>query len=174
MAEVLLARDMELGRLVALKLLAPRSPPIRCSSSAGREATAIASLNNTNVAVVYDRGSGWQPFIVMEYVAGRALKQIITGNAPLLGRGRGHASGARWRCSCLRSASSIATSSRRTFCPRGRHGVADFGVALGAGDDAHAARIRGRTADYIAPEQAQEAPRCASISTRSVWSSSRR
>ena len=84
MAEVLLARDRGLGRLVALKLLAPALADPTLVERFRREATAIASLNHPNVVVIYDHGvADEQPFIAMEYVDGRTLKQIIGDRAPL-------------------------------------------------------------------------------------------
>ena len=54
-----------------------------------REATAIASLNHPNVVVIYDHGvADEQPFIAMEYVPGRTLKQIIGGRRAARTRGR--------------------------------------------------------------------------------------
>ena len=85
MAEVLLARDTALGRRVALKLLAPQlaADPVFVERFR-REATAIASLNHPNVIVIYDHGvADGQPFIAMEYVPGRTLKEVITAGAPL-------------------------------------------------------------------------------------------
>ena len=118
MAEVVLARDPALDRLVALKLLAPALAvdPLFVERFR-REATAIASLNHANVVVIHDHGMAeGQPFIAMEYVAGRTLKQLITDGAPLP-PGRRAAMRLRrspaWRLR-MRSASSTATSSPRT------------------------------------------------------------
>src|SRR5215210_1068766 len=85
MAEVLLARDTALGRRVALKVLAPQlaADPIFVERFR-REASAIASLTHPNVIVVYDHGvADGQPFIAMEYVPGRTLKQVVTDSGPL-------------------------------------------------------------------------------------------
>ncbi len=162
MAEVLLARDVELGRLVALKLLAPAlaADPVFVERFR-REATAIASLNNTNVVVVYDHGvTDGQPFIVMEYVAGRTLKQIITGNAPL---SAGVAVGyARQVLDGVAAAHAVGII-HRDIKPQNllvreddTVKVADFGVARSAQETMltqHGSVVG--TADYIAPEQAQ-------------------
>jgi eukaryotic-like serine/threonine-protein kinase len=70
MAEVYLARDQSLDRLVALKALFPefaREPSF--VERFRREAQAAANLNHPNIVAIYDWGqeSGTY-FIVMEYV----------------------------------------------------------------------------------------------------------
>ena len=118
MAEVVLARDRALGRLVALKLLAPAlAADPAFVERFRREATAIASLNHPSVVVIYDHGvADGQPYIAMEYVPGRTLKQIIT-TARRSAPGRRHRvmRVRRWTGSRrpMPSASCIATSSRR-------------------------------------------------------------
>src|SRR5688500_16673160 len=79
MGEVYRARDTRLGREVAVKLLA--------SDTAGdsvqrerfvREARAASRLNHANIVTVYDIAeSNGNLFIVMEYVTGRTLAQVL-------------------------------------------------------------------------------------------------
>ena len=79
MGEVYRARDQRLRRDVAIKLLPPS-----LSSNAERlqrfeqEAQAAGSLNHPNIVTVYDVDvAGDISFIVMEYVAGRTLGDVI-------------------------------------------------------------------------------------------------
>ena len=79
MGEVYLARDVKLGRQVALKLL-----PIAFQSDSERvrrferEARAAAALNHPNIVTVYEVGE-WegQPFIATEFVEGETLAQRL-------------------------------------------------------------------------------------------------
>src|SRR5512137_2747662 len=85
MAEVFLAHDRSLNRRVALKALFPeyaREPSF--VERFRREAQAAANLNHPNIVAIYDWGqeSGTY-FIVMEYVEGRPLRELIRTEAPL-------------------------------------------------------------------------------------------
>jgi len=79
MATVLRARDTELGRIVALKILPPESA--RDADSVTRfkqEARAAAKLDHDNVARVFFCGEEkGLHFIAFEYVEGETLKQLI-------------------------------------------------------------------------------------------------
>ena len=86
MAEVYLGRDLRLDRPVALKVLNPelsRDPAF--VERFRREAQAAANLSHPNIVNVYDWGEaeGSHFFIVMEYVAGRTLSQLIRNDGPL-------------------------------------------------------------------------------------------
>jgi serine/threonine protein kinase/Flp pilus assembly protein TadD len=86
MGEVYLAEDTKLHRKVALKLLPAHFAQDRdFKSRFEHEATAAAALNHPNIITVYDRGEHeGRPFIVMEYVAGQGLDQLIAaGNIPI-------------------------------------------------------------------------------------------
>jgi serine/threonine protein kinase len=80
MGEVYKARDTRLGRTVALKLL----PPELAADPVSRrrllqEAQAASSLNHPNIVVLYDISSHeGRDFLVMEYVPGRTLKELIS------------------------------------------------------------------------------------------------
>jgi len=84
MATVYRAQDVMLGRTVAVKLLHER----RASDEAFlarfyREAQAAANLDHPNIVSVYDIGQdGNRHYIVMEYVEGRNLKELILESAP--------------------------------------------------------------------------------------------
>jgi serine/threonine protein kinase len=85
MAEVFLARDVRLGRPVALKVLATRlSSDESFVARFRREAQAAAALSHPNIVPVFDWGEAQGSyFIAMEYVPGRTLAELITDEAPL-------------------------------------------------------------------------------------------
>ncbi len=72
------ARDRELNRRVALKLLKepPAGSPVR--ERFRREAEAAAGISHPNVVQVFDAGEReGRPFIVMEFVEGRTLSAVL-------------------------------------------------------------------------------------------------
>jgi eukaryotic-like serine/threonine-protein kinase len=85
MATVYLAEDSSLGRKVALKVMADRySDDGEFVERFRREAQAAARLNHPNIIAVYDRGEAdGRPYIAMEYLQGRTLKQVIQAEGPL-------------------------------------------------------------------------------------------
>jgi len=85
MATVYLAEDSSLGRKVALKVMAERySEDGEFVERFRREAQAAARLNHPNIIAVYDRGEAdGRPYIAMEYLQGRTLKQVIQAEGPL-------------------------------------------------------------------------------------------
>src|SRR6478752_9263161 len=85
MAEVYLARDRELDRPVAVKILFPEFATDEAFVARfRREAQSAANLNHPNIVGVYDWGkeSGTY-YIVMEYVDGRSLSEILRAEGPL-------------------------------------------------------------------------------------------
>jgi beta-lactam-binding protein with PASTA domain/predicted Ser/Thr protein kinase len=85
MATVYLAEDSSLGRKVALKVMAERyAEDGEFVERFRREAQAAARLNHPNIIAVYDRGeANGRPYIAMEYLQGRTLKQVIQKDGPL-------------------------------------------------------------------------------------------
>lgn len=79
MAEVHRGRDLRLGRDVAVKLL--RADLSRDESFLirfQREAQNSASLNHPNIVAVFDTGEDMGiPYMVMEFVNGRTLKEVL-------------------------------------------------------------------------------------------------
>ncbi|HCC33362.1 MAG TPA: Stk1 family PASTA domain-containing Ser/Thr kinase [Clostridiales bacterium] len=79
MATVYRGEDVLLGRKVAVKLLKPQLVVDEDFASRFRhEARAAASLSHSNIVSVYDVGQeDGTPYIVMEYVEGMTLKDLI-------------------------------------------------------------------------------------------------
>src|SRR4051812_48734286 len=79
MAEVYVAQDELLSRVVAVKVLFPELAADEAFVERfRREARSAASLNHHNIVSVYDFGDdegSW--YIVMEYVEGQTLRDII-------------------------------------------------------------------------------------------------
>ena len=90
MAEVYRARDIRLDRIVAIKTL--RTDLARDQTFQARfrrEAQSAASLNHPSIVAVYDTGEdmtpgGPVPYIVMEYVDGRTLRELLRDDRRLL------------------------------------------------------------------------------------------
>ncbi len=91
MAEVHRSRDLRLGRDVAIKVL--RSDLARDAGFQARfrrEAQNSAALNHPAIVAVYDTGQdsdgngGNVPYIVMEYVEGQTLKEVLTAETRLM------------------------------------------------------------------------------------------
>ena len=92
MSEVHKGRDVRLGRDVAVKVLRAdlaRDPQFQ--ERFRREAQNAAALNHPAIVAVYDTGEtkteyGPLPYIVMEYVDGRTLRDIVKTQGPLSGK----------------------------------------------------------------------------------------
>jgi beta-lactam-binding protein with PASTA domain/tRNA A-37 threonylcarbamoyl transferase component Bud32 len=162
MAEVYLARDQSLDRLVALKALFPefaREPSF--VERFRREAQAAANLNHPNIVAIYDWGQeDGTYFIVMEYVEGRSLRDLIRSEGAL---DPGHAADIT-----AEIASALAFAHRSGVVHRdvkpgnvlltqsGTVKVTDFGIARAGTSDGltQTGSVMG-TATYFSPEQAQ-------------------
>ena len=77
MGAVYLAEDLHLARRVAIKFLTSTDHHYRARFI--REARAVSALNHPNIAMVHDYGETAQdqPFIVMEYVKGKSLSDLL-------------------------------------------------------------------------------------------------
>jgi len=78
------ARDLELHRIVAVKTIAPDA--IHAADVTAvihrlyQEATAAARLTHPGIVTIYDvNASGGVPYVVMEYVKGRTVAELLTG-----------------------------------------------------------------------------------------------
>lgn len=72
------ARDTKLGRTVAIKILHPREQDPDALRRFEREARAAAALSHPGIVHIYDFSPGFgSSFLVMEYVAGPSLQQLL-------------------------------------------------------------------------------------------------
>jgi serine/threonine-protein kinase len=169
MAEVHRGRDLRLGRDVAIKML--RTDLARDQTFQmrfRREAQNAASLNHPAIVAVYDTGeerlaSGEIiPFIVMEFVNGRTLKEVLAAEGRLQQR--------RALEICADMCAALEFSHRHGIIHRdikpgnvmltltGQVKVMDFGIARalasGATTMTQTSAVIG-TAQYLSPEQAR-------------------
>ncbi len=77
MGVVYLAEDQHLARRVAIKFLTSTDHHYRARFI--REARAVSALNHPNIAIVHDYGetATGQPFLVMEYIKGKSLSDLL-------------------------------------------------------------------------------------------------
>ncbi|MCW2823943.1 MAG: pknB [Aeromicrobium sp.] len=172
MADVRVGRDLRLGRTVAVKQLrTDLSADDTFQARFRREAQSSAALNHPSIVAVYDTGESIDrhgshvPYIVMEYVEGQTLRDILRGaengrkilperalsiTADVLAAlDYSHRSGIIHRD--IKPANVMLT-------PSGQVKVMDFGIARAIADTSSAmtqtAAVIG-TAQYLSPEQAR-------------------
>ena len=77
MGVVYLAEDQHLARRVAIKFLTSTDHHYRARFI--REARAVSALTHQNIAIVHDYGetTSGQPFLVMEFVKGKSLSELL-------------------------------------------------------------------------------------------------
>ncbi|MFI6485360.1 Stk1 family PASTA domain-containing Ser/Thr kinase [Nonomuraea sp. NPDC050663] len=168
MAEVYRARDIRLDRIVAIKTL--RSDLARDHTFQARfrrEAQSAASLNHPAVVAVYDTGEDLAegapvPYIVMEYVDGRTLRDLLRQDRHLMPERASELVDGILRALDYSHRGGIV---HRDIKPANvmitRNGdvkVMDFGIARAMADSAatmtQTAQVIG-TAQYLSPEQAR-------------------
>ncbi len=164
MAEVFAGTDIRLGRDVAIKVL--RADLARDPSFQGRfrrEAQSAASLNAPCIVSVYDTGEDdGVPYIVMEYVEGRTLRDVLQTEGRLLPQRALEV--VADICAALDVAHGAGIVHRDIkpanvmLTPRGEVKVMDFGIARAIADTSstmtQTAAVIG-TAAYLSPEQAR-------------------
>ncbi|ACY95671.1 serine/threonine protein kinase with PASTA sensor(s) [Thermomonospora curvata DSM 43183] len=168
MAEVYRAKDLRLDRVVAVKTLRSdlaRDPVFQARFS--REAQSAASLNHPSVIAVYDTGEDQVgdtsiPYIVMEYVEGNTLRDLLREGGRLVPERAleitdgilraldySHRGGIIHRD--IKPANVMLTRNHEVK-------VMDFGIARAMADSAatmtQTAQVIG-TAQYLSPEQAR-------------------
>lgn len=171
MAEVRKGTDSRLGRVVAIKRLrTDLASDATFQARFRREAQSSASLNHPAIVAVYDTGeepatdgSGVaQPYIVMEYVAGRTLRDILReGRKILPERALEITSGVLSALDYSHRAGIIHRDIKPgnvMLTPTGDVKVMDFGIARAISDAqstmTQTAAVVG-TAQYLSPEQAR-------------------
>jgi eukaryotic-like serine/threonine-protein kinase len=168
MAEVYRARDIRLDRIVAIKTL--RTDLARdqiFQARFRREAQSAASLNHPSIVAVYDTGEDMAtgvpvPYIVMEYVDGRTVRDLLQeGHRLLPERSLEIIDGVLRALDYSHQAGIVHRDIKPGNVMVTRNGdikVMDFGIAR-AMSDAQAtmtqtAQVIG-TAQYLSPEQAR-------------------
>ena len=158
MSEVWLARDLALDRPVAIKILDQSAPGTRFK----REARFAASLEHSNIVGVFDYGeAAGRPYLVLEYLPGGTLEELLTqAEGPVdyertaaiardVAAGLAHAHGRGIIHRDLKPSNVL-------FDAAGRAKIGDFGVARSVADGAGitaTGTVLG-TALYMSPEQA--------------------
>ncbi len=169
MADVRIGQDLRLGRTVAIKQLRPDlSSDDTFQARFRREAQSAAALNHPAIVAVYDTGDAMDihgnhiPYIVMEYVEGQTLREIMSDDRKILPERAlsitadvlsaldySHRSGIVHRD--IKPANVMLT-------PSGQVKVMDFGIARAIADSSarmtQTAAVIG-TAQYLSPEAAR-------------------
>ncbi len=167
MADVRVGRDLRLGRTVAIKQLRPDlASDESFQARFRREAQSAAALNHPSIVAVYDTGEANDihgnhiPYIVMEYVDGQTLRDVLRDGRKLLPERAlsitsevlsaldySHRAGIIHRD--IKPANVMLT-------PAGQIKVMDFGIARALSDASmtQTAAVIG-TAQYLSPEQAR-------------------
>ncbi|HEX2048651.1 MAG TPA: Stk1 family PASTA domain-containing Ser/Thr kinase [Acidimicrobiales bacterium] len=162
MAEVYLARDLLLDRPVALKVLFPEFALDRSFVERfRREARSAANLNHPNIVSIYDWGEeDGTYFIVMEYVDGMTLRDVIRRQGPLMANRAaeiGADIAAALHFAHVHGVIHRDVKPGNVLITTTQVKVTDFGIAR-AGDPAESLTQAGAvmgTATYFSPEQAQ-------------------
>lgn len=173
MAEVHIGHDTRLGRTVAIKIL--RSDLARDPSFQARfrrEAQSAAALNHPAIVAVYDTGEdvfteptgtvAHVPFIVMEYVEGHTVRDILRdGSAVPIDEAVEITAGVLSALEYSHHAGIVHRDIKPAnvmITPTGAVKVMDFGIARAVADSAatmtQTQAVIG-TAQYLSPEQAR-------------------
>ena len=171
MGAVYLAHHEALRRPVAIKVLMPTDKAAAARVNVGRflrEARSAAALDHPNIVRIFDVAQlGEVHYLVMEYVEGQTLEQLVTANGPL--------SSGRAVEYVLQAAAGLEHAYQKGFVHRdikpanlilakdGTLKILDMGLARSeeTTDQVTEAFDKGAvvgTADYISPEQAMNAP----------------
>ena len=168
MAEVYRAHDIRLDRTVAIKTLRTdlaRDPTFQARFR--REAQSAASLNHPSIVAVYDTGEDMAsghpvPYIVMEYVDGRTVRDLLQADHRLLPeRALEIIDGVLGALDYSHQSGIVHRDIKPGNVMVTRNGdikVMDFGIARSMSDNqatmTQTAQVIG-TAQYLSPEQAR-------------------
>ncbi len=164
MGMVYKARQPQLDRFVALKILSPLlSQDPAFAERFSREAQALAKLNHPNIVAIYDFGkAGNIYFFVMEYVDGMNLRQLEQAQKRI--QPEEALTLIPKICEALQYAHEEGVVHRDIkpgnilISKKGRVKIADFGLAKIAGRESKDSRLTGAqdvmgTLHYMSPEQ---------------------
>ena len=174
-ADVHRGRDLHSGRPVAVKMLRQdlvRDPVYLARFR--REATTVAALRHPAIAAVYDAGHGevddgaagrvQVPVIVMEYVAGRSLRDLLRLRRPTLNEALQYQVGILSALVFRHRGGGVHRDIKPAnvmITPAGAVKVVDFGISRAGGDPAATLTLTHAflgTPAYVSPEQAQGQP----------------
>ncbi len=176
MSSVFLTEDVRTGRIVALKLLAPRVVADQTYRlRLLREAHAVASLKHPNITALYEADQFQdQPYIAMEYVEGESVSDLLVGGPFPIERSVWIAAEVASALAAAHAAGIIHRDikpSNIIIQPSGNVKVMDFGLAKfeevdGDVDSDETGQMRNLTArgtilgtvHYMCPEQAHGEP----------------
>lgn len=173
MADVYRGTDTRLGRTVAIKLLRPdmaRDPQFQARFK--REAQAVAALNHPSIVAIFDTGEHLVhdgsaedvrvPYIVMEYVEGKTLRDLIRANNVTIDQAIDYCMGVLAALEYSHKAGIVHRDIKPAnvmYC-QGTNSVKvmDFGIARAIADSSatmtQTQAVVG-TAQYLSPEQAR-------------------
>ena len=172
MADVFEGVDLRLGRKIAIKLLkSDLANEENFESRFAQEAQASAKMAHPTIVRIYDAGEEITtdsngnvkktPFIVMEYVKGKLLRDLMHERKLELSEAVGYAKGVLTALEYSHKAGIIhrdIKASNIMVTEEGQVKVMDFGIARAISDSsatqAHTSGIVG-TAQYFSPEQAR-------------------
>ena len=162
MGSVYVAHDPVLGRMVAIKMFDGDLDVPDARERFSREARAAAALSHPNIVTIFDFGEfASQPYIVMEYVPGETMANLIRRKTSIT-----IADKLRWMEDLCAGAGYAHQMSvvHRDIKPAnlmldrsGRLKILDFGIARMIGVASNTAVMIG-TPGYMAPEQITGAP----------------
>ena len=173
MADVHRGVDTRLGRTVAIKLLRPdmaRDPQFQARFK--REAQAVAALNHPSIVAIYDTGEhtvpdGTEdsirvPYIVMEFVEGKTIRDLIRAKEVSIDQAIEFALGVLAALEYSHKAGIVHRDIKpaNVMCCEGTNSVKvmDFGIARAIADSSatmtQTQAVVG-TAQYLSPEQAR-------------------
>ncbi|PTT61391.1 Stk1 family PASTA domain-containing Ser/Thr kinase, partial [Arthrobacter sp. HMWF013] len=172
MADVHSGVDTRLGRTVAIKLLRPdmaRDPQFQARFK--REAQSVAALNHSSIVAIYDTGEhvvpdGTEdirvPYIVMEFVEGKTLRDLIRAKEVSIDRAIEYTLGVLAALEYSHKAGIVHRDIKPAnvmYCEGSNSiKVMDFGIARAMADSSatmtQTQAVVG-TAQYLSPEQAR-------------------